>query len=77
MTEMLITRNAVENLINEYAIHKTQENLARRNADYNELSEDTEFMYHAGFCRCAESWLRSIGISLESPMVEKMIRKHT
>ena len=76
MKDMNITGNAIENLLISYADHKAQEKLfiEETNFDIDKLESNSEFMYHKGFCECAERWIRCIGISPNSPIIEQMIK---
>ena len=78
MKDMNITGNAIENLLISYAEHKAQEKLFIKETDFNvdKLKENSEFMYHKGFCECAERWIRCIGISPDSPKIEQMIKHY-
>lgn len=74
MKDMNITGNAIENLLMEYADHKMQVKLYMADEDnVDELENNSEFMYHYGFCECAKRWMRCIGISPNSPKIEQMI----
>lgn len=55
MKDMNITGNAIENLLISYADHKAQVRLFMEDENVNadELEENSEFMYHKGFCECA------------------------
>ncbi|MGF0148446.1 hypothetical protein ACQRDF_13805 [Lachnospiraceae bacterium SGI.054] len=76
MKDMNITGNAIENLLISYADHKAQEKLfiEETNFDIDKLEANSEFMYHKWFCECAERWIRCIGISPNSPIIEQMIK---
>lgn len=76
MKDMNITGNAIENLLISYADHKAQEKLfiEETNFDIDKLEANSEFMYHKVFCECAERWIRCIGISPNSPIIEQMIK---
>ncbi len=76
MKDMNITGNAIENLLISYADHKAQEKsfIEETNFDIDKLEADSEFMYHKGFCECAERWIRCIGISPNSSIIEQMIK---
>lgn len=76
MKDMDITGNAIENLLMSYADHKAQVRLFMEDENINadELEENSEFMYHKGFCECAERWIRCLGISPDSPKIEQMIK---
>ncbi len=78
MKDMTITANAIENLLESYAEHKAMVNKYIEEADYDvdKLESDAEFMYHNGFCESSERWIRCLGISPESPIVEKMIQEY-
>lgn len=59
MKDMNITGNAIENLLMSYADHKAQVRLFMEDENINagELEENSEFMYHKGFCECAERYI--------------------
>lgn len=76
MKDMNITGNAIENLLISYADHKAQVRLFMEDENVNadELEENSQFMYHKGFCECAERWIRCLGISPDSPKIEQIIK---
>lgn len=76
MKDMNIIGNAIENLLLEYAEHKAKVKLLMEEAsfDVDKLERDSDFMYQKGFCDSTEKWIRCIGMSLESPKIEQMIR---
>lgn len=78
MKDMTITANAIENLLNSYADHKAMMKTYEEEAEFDidKLENDEEYMYHRGFCESSERWIRCIGLSPESPIVEKMIQEH-
>jgi hypothetical protein len=73
--DVTITANAIENLLNSYADHKSVMKVyeEENNVDIKKLENDAEYMYHRGFCEAYERWIESVGISPNSPAIEKMV----
>ena len=59
-----LTKNAITNLIVNYA----DEFLRSREAETTE-----DYAYATGFCAAAESWMKTLGISPESNMVQDIL----
>lgn len=83
MKDMTITGNAIENLLDSYVDHKVMMKTYEDEVAFDEcrvrlhkLENNAEYMYHRGCCETAESWIRCIGISPSSPIIEKMIKDH-
>ena len=75
MKDMNITEKAIEDLLLEYADHKAQVKLyMKEESDVDELENNPEFMIHYGFCKCAERWIRCLGMSPNSPVIEQMVK---
>lgn len=75
MRDITIAANAIENLLDSYADHKAMMKTYEEEVDFDidKLANDMEYMYHKGFCEAAERWIRCMGISPDSPVVEKRI----
>lgn len=78
MKDMAITGNAIENLLDSYADHKAMMKAYEEEVEFDidKLENNAEYMYHRGFCESSERWIKCLGISPNSLIVEEMIRKH-
>jgi hypothetical protein len=78
MRDMTITANAIENLLDSYADHKAMMKIYEEEVDFDidKLANDMEYMYHRGFCESSERWIKCLGMSPESPVIEKMIQEY-
>lgn len=63
---MEITRNALENLMDDYVKHKkTMMEYECNHESIEEYENDPEYMFHKGSCETAKMWMRSIEVSPE------------
>lgn len=78
MKDMTITGNAIENLLDSYADHKAMMKTYEDEVDFDvdKLENDAEYMYHRGFCESSKQWMKCLGISPDSPIIEIMVREH-
>lgn len=78
MKDVTIAGNTIENLLNTYADHKAQMKIYEEEVDFDidRLENNAEYMYHKGCCETANNWIRCVGMSPNSPAIEKMIKEH-
>lgn len=70
-----LTKNAIVNLIVDYADHLLD---LREDEPYVAFANSTQvftedYAYDTGFCAAAELWMKALGISPESNMVQDII----
>ena len=66
-------------LLYTYADHKVQLTAYEEeiNFEIDKLETNVEYMFHRGCCETAEHWIRCLGMSPDSPFVEKIIKERS